>query len=133
MTFTEFIANHCVGQYDSCTVNNPCRYASSSGCTHPRHPKNQPPVRIGRPKETYKYSNEYLLSLCKQDETQIDFECRTGIGIMTIVRRFGSFSKYKQRAATGTADLTSRPSTEPTRQQDTLAPPHNYLLSNEDV
>ena len=87
----------------------------------------------GRPKGSYKYSDEHLLSLCKQDETQIEFECRTGIGIMTVVRRFGSFSNYKKRAATGTADLTSRPSMEPTRQQYQLVPPHNNLLSNADV
>jgi hypothetical protein len=37
---TLFIKNHCTGTiYDSC-VNSPCRYSSSSGCTHPLHPKN---------------------------------------------------------------------------------------------
>ena len=38
---TEFIDKHCVGkQYDTCT-NSPCLYASSSGCQHVQHPKNQ--------------------------------------------------------------------------------------------
>lgn len=42
MTIPEFVREFCLGQqYDSC-VNSPCRYAGASGCTHPRHPKNQP-------------------------------------------------------------------------------------------
>lgn len=37
----QFREEHCTGkQYDSC-VNSPCRYSSSSGCTHPEHPSNK--------------------------------------------------------------------------------------------
>ena len=42
MTLYEFVQNHCAGkQYDSC-IESPCLFASSSGCRHPLHPKNQP-------------------------------------------------------------------------------------------
>jgi hypothetical protein len=39
LTVAEFARTLCVGQeYDSC-ISSPCRYASMSGCQHPRHPK----------------------------------------------------------------------------------------------
>ena len=40
LTMEDFLERHCEGkQYDSC-ANTPCKFASPSGCTHPRHPKN---------------------------------------------------------------------------------------------
>jgi hypothetical protein len=80
--------------------------------------------RGGKRKGCVTYSDDHLLDLCDQDETMVAFYARTGISPMTIARRFGSFQKYKDRAAThpvhGTGHDTAGSGADPEPQSPPL-------------